>query len=62
MLTRNLTKHATGKIIKNSLMMNFQAHVTTLTRIGATFGGRGCPVRPAGTAARHKSVVAFVAK
>jgi hypothetical protein len=31
MLTRTLTKHATGKIIKNSLMMNFQAHVTIVT-------------------------------
>jgi hypothetical protein len=32
MLTRSLTKHATGNIIKISLMMNFQAPVTCPAR------------------------------
>jgi hypothetical protein len=35
MLTRTLTKHATGNIIKISLMMNFQAPVIGLVPISA---------------------------
>jgi hypothetical protein len=47
MITRTLTKHATGNIIKISLMMNIQARVMRL---------------PAIAAARPQSGIGFVAE